>query len=141
MTRKYVIFIDENLPQQLAEGLNILQQPLNLKEGVEIEIKSIKKEFGQGEQDEDWIPKVGKLKGIVITQDTRIQSQKHQKELYQKEGVGMLFMSAPSKTGWSYWEMVKQLIERWDEIKTIVIKNKPPFAFRCSARTKFEKLD
>lgn len=140
MTRKFVIFIDENLPHQLAEGLNILQQPLNSKEGTYIEVKSIKKEFGSGEKDEEWIPKIGKLKGVVITQDNRIQSQRHQKELYQMEGVGMLFMSSPSKTGWTYWELVKQLVDRWDDIKSIVLKNKPPFAFRCSARTKFEKL-
>ena len=141
MTRKFVVFIDENLPHQIAAGLNTLQQPLNSKEGVEIEVKSIKVEFGSGEKDEEWIPKIGKLNGIVITQDNRIQSQRHQKELYQKEGVGMLFMSSPSKTGWSYWELVKKLIERWEEIKAIIVKNKPPFAFRCSAKTKFEKLE
>ena len=139
--RTYKIFIDENLPRQLAHGLNKLVQPQNKKDGLQIEILSIKEVYGQGEQDEDWIPKVGKEDGIVITQDFRIQTQKHQKELYMQNGVGILFFNPPSNSGFAYWEMVKQLVNRWDEIKQIVKKNKTPFAFRCSARTKFEKLD
>lgn len=138
--KKYKIYIDENFPPQLADGLNRLVQPQNKKDGIDIEILSIKDVFGQGEQDEDWIPKVGKQNGIVITQDFHIQTQKHQKELYKENGVGILFFNPPSKGGFAYWEMVKQLVNRWDEIKHIASKNKTPFAFRCSARTKFEKM-
>lgn len=138
--RKYKIFIDENLPRQLAHGLNILVQPQNKKDGLEIEIVSIKDVYGEGEKDEDWIPKVGAQNGIVITQDFRIQTQKHQQELYKNHGVGILFFNPPSKNGFTYWEMVQQLVVRWDEIKQITRKNKTPFAYRCSARTKFEKL-
>ncbi len=138
--KKYKIYIDENLPPKLADGLNTLVQPQNKRDGIDIEILSIKNTFGQGEQDEDWIPKVGKEHGIVITQDFRIQTQKHQKELYKENGVGILFFNPPSNSGFAYWEMVKQLVNRWDEIKQIIQKNKPPFAYRCSARTKFEKL-
>lgn len=139
--KKYKVFIDENLPRQLAKGLHELQQPQNKKDGIEIEVLSIKDIYGEGAPDEGWIPKVGKEKGIVITQDFSIYTTKHQKELYQKEGVGMLFFNQ-GKSGFTYWEMVKQLISRWDDIKQIVRKNKPPFAYRCSARTaKFEKLN
>ncbi|ESU19038.1 hypothetical protein FCR2A7T_24520 [Flavobacterium cauense R2A-7] len=138
--RKYKIYIDENLPKQLAHGLNTLQQPQNLRDGLEIEVLSISDEFGKGALDEDWIPKVGAENGIVITQDSRIQSQKHQRELYLKSGVGILFLNPPSKNGFSYWDMVKKLIEEWDNIKTIVKKNKTPFAFRGSSSRKFEKM-
>ncbi len=138
--KSFVVYIDENLPRQLATGLNELVQPQNKKDGVEIKILSIKDEFGQGTPDEEWIPKVGKKNGIVITQDFRIQAQKHQKELYIENGVGILFFNPPSNSGFAYWEMVKQLVNRWDEIKQIVKKNKTPFAYRCSARTKFEKM-
>jgi hypothetical protein len=134
------IYIDENLPRQLATGLNELQQPQNLRDGIDIQVLSIKDVYGQGEKDEAWIPKVGREKGIVITQDFRIQTQKHQKELYKKNGVGILFLNPPAKGGFMYWEMVKQLVNRWTEIKHIVQHNKTPFAFRCSSRTKFEKM-
>jgi len=139
--RKIKVYIDENLPRQLAEGLNKLQDPQNHRENWEIEVLSIKDVFGQGKQDEDWIPVVGKENGIVITQDFRIQTQKHQKELYIQNGVGILFFNPPSKTGFTYWEMVKQLVNRWDEIKKIIKKNKAPFAYRCSSRSNFEILN
>lgn len=138
--RAYKIFIDENLPPQLARGLQILQQPQNIKDGMTIEVLSIKDYFGEGALDEEWIPEVGKLKGIVITQDYRIQSLKHQRQLYKQHGVGILFFSPPSKTGFPYWEIVKQVINRWDSIKAIVRKEKPPFAYRCSSRADFEKI-
>lgn len=138
--RAYKIYIDENLPPQLAQGLNILAQQQNKKNKVDLEVLSIQECFGRGASDEEWIPKVGSEHGIVITQDFRIQTQKHQKELYQKHGVGIFFFTSPSKTGYSYWEMVKQLINRWEEVTQIVTKNKTPFAYKCSAKSKFEKL-
>ena len=129
------IYVDENMPPQLARGLNMLQQPLNLKEREAIEVKSIKDEFGQGTQDEDWIPKAGKENAIVITQDYRIQTDKNQFALYQEHGLGIFFFKPPSKNGFTYWEMVEQVIKRWDEVKKLASKEERPFAFRCSSRT------
>lgn len=139
--RSYKIYIDENLPKQLAIGLNELQQPMNSKDGISVEVLSISEVYGKGAKDEDWIPEVGKENGIVITQDYRIQTQRHQKELYINSGIGILFLNPPSKGGFSYWEMVKQLVSRWDDIKTIVKRNSTPFAFRCTSKSKFEKMD
>ena len=141
MTRQYKIYIDENFPPQLAHGLNLLQTPQNIRDKMEIQILSIKDVFGQGCLDEDWIPKVGAENGIVITQDYRIQTQKHQKELYLGSGVGILFFNPPSNSGFPYWEMVKQLIKHWEEIKQIVRKEKPPFAYRCTSKTNFIKIE
>lgn len=138
---KVKIYIDENLPSQLAKGLNELQKPLNVRENLDIEVHSVKDVYGKGAQDEDWLPMVGEENGIVITQDYRIQTQRHQKEIYIDAGVGILFLKPPSKTGFSYWDMVRILVNQWDEIKGILRKNKPPFAFRYTSRRKFEKLD
>jgi hypothetical protein len=139
--RKYKIYIDENMPKQLAHGLNILQQPQNAKDGLEIEVLSIPDAFGKGALDEEWIPKVGAENGIVITQDSRIQSQRHQRELYLNNGVGILFLNPPSKKGFSYWDMVEKIIEEWDNIKAIVRKNKTPFAYRGSSKKHFERME
>jgi len=139
--KKFKIFIDENLPKQLAVGLNELQRPQNFKDGFEIEVFSIVDVYGVGAQDEDWIPKVGAMNGIVITQDFRIQTQKHQRELYLKNNVGILFLNPPSNGGFPYWEMVKKLVSEWENIKKIINKNKAPFAFRCTAKTSFVKMD
>jgi len=136
-----IAYIDENLPGQLAEGLNILQEPLNLKEPTIFEVKSIGDAFGRGVKDEEWIPQAGISSSIVITQDLRIQSSRHQRDLYMRHGLGIFFFKPPSKKGFSYWEMVQQVINRWDSIKHLTRKNKLPFAFRCSSRKDFEPLD
>lgn len=116
-------FIDENLPPNLAEGLHLLEKP----NGDGIEIISIQKEFGRGAKDEDWLPMVGKQGGIVLTQDLRIHSLRSQKEIYRAAGVGIFFFHPPSNSGWRYWEMVLQIINRWAEIKKIEPKNQHPF--------------
>ena len=140
MINQYKIYIDENMPSQLAHALNALQQPLNTKENIQIEVLSIKEVFGQGALDEEWIPIIGAENGIVITQDFRIQSQRHQRELYMGSGVGILFLNPPSKGGFGYWDMVKKLIHEWDDIKKIIKRNNPPFAFRASSRKGFEEM-
>ncbi len=96
------VYVDENMPHQLAEVLNTLQQPLNFKEKTQIEVLSIKKVFGQGAKDEDWIPLVGKGGGVIITQDYNIQTTRHQRDLCEKHGLGMLYIKPPSKNGLSY---------------------------------------
>jgi len=132
------IYIDENFAPQLAEGLNVFQQHLNLKEKYKIEVLSIKEEFGKGALDEYWIPIAGRQKAIVITQDLRIQTTRHQNELYKKYGLGVISFKPPS-SGYSFWEMVEQLIKKWPEIKKTAKLNRP-FAYRCMSRGKLEKL-
>ena len=139
--KEFHVYIDENLPPQIDKGLNLQQLPLNSKENIDIHVHSIKEEFGQGAPDETWIPQIGKAKGIVITQDYRIQTLKHQRELYKANGVGIFFFSPPSKMGFGYWEMVKQIISKWEMMKAIFRKEKTPFAYRSSARTNFERLN
>jgi len=135
------IYIDENFPFKLAHGLNTLQEPLNKSEKLPIEVLSIAEVFGKGAQDEDWIPKAGAEKAIVITQDYNIQRTRHQAALFREHGLGIFFYRAPSNKGFNYWEMVLQIITRWEEIKRLSFKTEKPFAFRCSARSRnFESI-
>ncbi|WP_291098553.1 MULTISPECIES: hypothetical protein [unclassified Flavobacterium] len=131
------IYIDENFSHYLANGLDVFQQHLNSKEKLQIQVLSIKEVFGKGVKDEVWIPLVGKEKGIVITQDLRIQTTRHQNELYKKHGLGVFFFKPPS-TGFSFWEMVEHLIKRWPEIKKKATDDRP-FAFRITPN-KIERL-
>ena len=62
------LYIDENISPFLAQGLHYLEKG----NGNEIAVLSIKDVFGKGALDEDWIPKLGLEKGIVITQDFNI---------------------------------------------------------------------
>lgn len=132
------IYIDENFAQQLANGLDVFQQHLNMKEKSKFEVVSVKEKFGQGALDEDWIPKIGKEKGVVITQDLRIHTTRHQYELYKKYELGVFFFKPPSN-GYSFWEMVEQIIRRWPEIKKKT-NNQRPFAYRCKNKGRLEEL-
>jgi hypothetical protein len=135
-----IIYIDENMPPALAEGLNLLQKPENVRAGIEIEVKSIKATFGKGCKDEEWIPIAGEEGACVITQDYNIQRTRHQKALCEEHKLGMFFLRPPSKAGFSYWQMVELLVKEWQEIVKIVRKEKRPFAYSCSSRKPLEKI-
>lgn len=130
-------YFDENIPPNIAKALAILQNP---RRDENIMVFTIRGEFGEGLPDEEWIPKVAALNGIVITQDTNIHRVQHQRELYRQHGVGIVFFKPP-KNGYKYWEMVKFIINKWDIIKKDVKKLNKPFALVVSPRsTKPEKL-
>jgi hypothetical protein len=132
------VFIDENMPAALAQGLSHLVKP----RFPDVEVLAIKEYFSQGIQDDQWIPKVGQLKAIVITQDFSIHSSKELRNLYMEHEVGLFFLKPPSKTGYKYWEMVVKVISLWEQIMKIASHDHPPFAYRNSAGTnKFEKFN
>lgn len=133
-----IVFLDENFPPQLANALDILQKHLNLKNNTSIEVKAIKEYFRQGIPDEEWIPKVGTMKGIVITRDHRIQTTRHQKELCIQHGLGVFFFDLIK--GAKYWQIVTFFIERWEDILDKIQNNKTPFAYRYTSRS-CSKLD
>ena len=129
MEESIKIYIDHNYPYQLAEAFNIIQSHLNIEEKKSIEVLSIMKEFGQKVDDDKWIPKIGNKNGIIITLDRRIQRSRMERQLYIDNNIGVIFFHS-SKPGLSFWEMFKHMVRWWDDIKSIVRTNKPPFAFR-----------
>jgi hypothetical protein len=134
------IYLDENLPPQLAEGLDKLQEPLNKRNGTSYSIKSVKFVFGQGVKDEEWIPIAGKERAIAITRDFRIQTTRHQKELCKSFGLRVFFFAEPSQ-GTPYWQIVKTLIDKWESILKEIEKNEKPFALRFTMRSsRFDTL-
>lgn len=139
-----IIYIDENMPQLLAEGFNILQTPenfrLNLREPIEV--RSIITDFNVGIKDEDWIPLAGERGACVITQDINIQRTKHQRELCERYGLGMFYFRPPSKVGFGYWDMLTLMVKHWPEIVRIASKQKRPFSYKVSSRSSsLEKMD
>ncbi len=125
-----IIYFDENMPRHLAHGFNTIQSPEGLKTGHNIIVKFLPEAFNYGANDKEWIPKVGKERSCVITQDINISRRKDELELYQKNGVGMFFLRGPSKKqGLSVWEMVQALSKNWDDIARIASEEKRPFAY------------
>jgi hypothetical protein len=127
------VLIDENLSEYFAEGLNTMQFPL----GEDIFVTSIVKEFTKGVTDEEWIPKWGRQKGIFITQDIKITTRRQQAQLLTQYNLGAFFLDVPKN--YRYWDKVKVIIDRWQEIVQIIKKTKRPFAYLITPR-KIEKL-
>jgi hypothetical protein len=131
-----IVYIDENFPRQLAAGLHLLEQPVNSG----LEVRAIAETFGRGVKDEEWIPKVGAEEAVVITQDLNIHRSRSQKKLYRENRLGVFFFAPPSRSGYSYWEMVEQVVKRWGELR-ILCNRRRPFAFRCTNRSsRFEPM-
>lgn len=131
------IYLDENLPPVLAEGFNVLQAPLSSKlgNGVTIKVRSIRKIFGSGVVDEDWIPKLNSGKDVVITQDYNINRIREQRVLCEQHGLGMIYFRPPSKNGFSYYDMLKMLVKHWPEIVEKAVKEKRPFSYKVTSRS------
>lgn len=124
-------YVDENITPNIAQALAILQNP---RSSENIEVFTIKDEFGQGTPDEEWIPKVAAEDGIVITQDLNIQRVRHQRELYRQHGLGVVFFKPP-KNGYQYWDLVEFYIKRWKVVKQEVKKMNRPFALVVTPRS------
>ena len=129
------LYVDENLSPFLAQGLHLLEKG----NGNEIEVLSIKEVFGKGTDDEVWIPQVGNEGGIILTQDYNIIRKKQQRELYEQCGVGLFVIRPPSKRGYSYWEMVRYVVNHWNEMKKLA-KNELPFAYLLNSKGKFSQV-
>lgn len=131
------IYIDENMAPVLSEGFNLLQKHESLKFGFKepVVVKSIRTEFGQGAEDEDWIPKLSGQNACVVTQDYNIHRIKHQRELCKVHGVGMFYFRPPSKNGFPYWDMLTMLVKHWPEIMKTASKKRPPFSFKVTSRS------
>lgn len=134
------IYIDENMPPHLARGFDIIQKPLSIKMAKKIEVKSIKDVFGEGAQDELWIPIAGEEGACVITQDYNIRRIKHQRELCEKYNLGMFYFRPPSKQGFQYWDMITLVVKHWLQIMKTCIKEERPFAYRITSRGGIEEL-
>ncbi len=135
-----IIYIDENMSPFLAEGFNVLQEPLNLKLKESIEVRSIKQEFGQGAKDEDWIPLAGKQNSCVITQDYNINRIRHQRELCEEYNLGMFYFRPPSKSGFTYMDMLKLMVKHWEEITKKATREKRPFSYKVTQKGSLEEL-
>jgi hypothetical protein len=128
-------YFDENIAPRIARALAILTEP------DPVEVFCNVDEFGRGAPDEEWIPEVGKNDGIVITQDLNIHRTRHQRKLYKKHGVGVVFFKPPKKNGYPYWDMLTQILTSWPDIIKTVERAKRPFAYVIRPRSrKLERL-
>ncbi|MCC6841041.1 MAG: hypothetical protein IT230_12865 [Flavobacteriales bacterium] len=130
------IYLDENLSEYVAQGLQLLSRA----HYRDIEVISTKqdKDLGPGVKDPDLIPIVAKKHGVLITKDIRMRTTMLF-QLCQQNKLGIFFLKMPSGKE-AHWDIVRVLVEHWEEIVKHTRKEKRPFAFVVKPRGKMEKL-
>ena len=129
------IYLDENLSEYVADALNSLDKGYFQN----VTVSSTKTKFGKGVPDETIIPSIGASGGILITKDVNIRRKQMQYELCEKYNLGVFFLK-PSKGMDRHWEIVKMLINNWEEIISIINKERSPFGYEIPTRGKIRKL-
>ena len=129
------IYLDENLSEYVAQALNFL----NKGYFRDIQVYSTKEQFGKGVKDEVIIPGIGKEMGILITRDINIHKTRFQYELCRQHKIGVFFLTLPKGQN-KHWQMVKLLVEKWEEIGQRIENERKPFAFRIRVKGKSEKM-
>lgn len=131
------IYIDENFSHRIARGMGEFQSA-RPSEGVSV--TWCPDEFGRGAADEEWIPKIASKRGVVLTQDVEIHRTKAQWELCQQNKIGVFFFKAPRK-GWNHWMIVREVVNRWEEICRCSAVTTRPFGWVIEpSRTKMRRL-
>jgi hypothetical protein len=129
------IYIDENLSEYVADALN----SLNKGHFVNVLAYSTKIKFGKGKPDEIIIPSIGKADGILITKDINIHKTRFQYQLCEQYKLGVFFLKMQKGLD-KHWEIVKLLINSWEEIIDKIANEKKPFGYEIPIRGRMKKL-
>ncbi len=129
------IFLDENLSEYVADALNAL----NKGYFNDVLVHSTKVKFGKGKPDEEIIPSIGSQNGILITKDLNIHKTRLQYQLCEQYKIGVFFLKMQKGLD-RHWEIVKLLINSWEEILEKLSKEKRPFGYEVPVRGRMKKL-
>lgn len=129
------IYIDENLSEYVADALN----SLNKGHFANVLVYSTKIKFGKGQPDETIIPAIGSSGGVMITKDINIHKTRLQYQLCEQYNLGVFFLKMQKGLD-KHWEIVKLLINSWEEIIDKIVKERTPFGYEIPVRGRMKKL-
>ena len=129
------VYLDENLSEYVADALN----SLNKGYFKDVMVYSTKIRLGKGKPDETIIPYIGENKGILITKDLNIHKSRLQYQLCEKFSIGIFFLKMQKGLD-KHWEIVKLLINSWEEILSKIIADKRPFGYEVPVKGRMRKI-
>lgn len=129
------IYLDENLSEYVADALN----SLNKGYFKDVIVYSTKIKFGKGKADEDIIPSIGQSGGVLITKDINIHRSRLQYQLCEEYRIGIFFIKMQKGLD-KHWEIVKLLINEWEQIIAKVNTEKRPFGYEIPMRGKMRRI-
>jgi hypothetical protein len=125
------LVFDENFSYRLSNALKELEVGHN--DGVKV--FHLEELGGRGMPDQEWIPKVAKTNGIVITQDLNIHKTRALSEVCEKNRLSLILFKPPKKRHYNYWEWVEIVVGNWRGIKDEVRTSKNRFVIEVSERS------
>lgn len=119
---------DENLPLDFAKGIN------NFGEDVE----HVLDHFPPGTTDVEILEFIGKNEYFLVTKDKRIRYNQGEIQALRKYKVGAFFLVGKTMRR---WDIVKQIINSWENIKGIAERENRPFIYKLRRSGTPQKYD
>jgi hypothetical protein len=118
---------DENFSKRLAEGLDLLEKS-NPAAIIKVDVRSAESLMGRrGATDFELIEAIGH-DGVLITRDKDFKDIKIYKAIIEKSGTKVLFVKSAKKMI-LFWDILKSIINRWDEVKEKLSGDAPPYVY------------
>ena len=134
-----LIIFDENFPQKIAEGLNLIEST-NRDTILHCEITHPYLINKGGTEDDDWITYAGKKDAIIMTFDKDFKDIKAKGRLYNEHKVGVFFFKFDKKEK-MYWQIVKLFVNNFEEMKKLILEVPRPFVYRISSKGSPERYE
>lgn len=110
-------FLDENMPQRLAEALRD-----NLGEHA----THLYHHFGRdGVMDTEVLRYVGERRWFLVSRDRKIMRRRHERVVIEQMGIGAFFLKDSLN---DLCSIVRAVIHNWPEMKQIARSRQRPFA-------------
>jgi len=114
--------LDENLSPQLAKALDLLDERAT--------VHYITDFFDPGTEDSVFLPVLGRVGAFLVTRDARQRKRPAELEAYRKHSVGAFILGGKNL---ERWDIVKQVVLSWQQIKEAASKASRPFAYKVRA--------
>ncbi|HVW98158.1 MAG TPA: DUF5615 family PIN-like protein [Mucilaginibacter sp.] len=123
----YIVF-DENVPDQLVQGLKILAP---IASNAEFEITSISLLGKVGIADAT-VLEVVQRNGILITYDADFRTQRHLYSAIKDYNIGLFWIKQDKKT--TFWTLIQLMIHHWHTVLETCDKVERPFLYEINKR-------
>lgn len=98
--------LDNDIPYRIAEALAALGE----------DVTNVRKEFGPGAKDIDWVPEAARRGWVIITADNRMIRHGPEKQMLRRQKASVLIIQ-PFFHKRKLWDKAVWLIRRWLLIK------------------------
>jgi hypothetical protein len=115
------IFFDEDNGTGIPRSIKLLRAP-----NAMVEFPTAKGLIKKGEQDREWIPKVGSAGFLVFSQNYHMLENEAEFELIVSENIGIVFLTNGSAKAWESFRLIQA---KWTWLQEIDRHEPRPFAF------------